>query len=220
MISSKLYKIADLFYKKAQYIPDPMEFRKKALIAPIFGYQYSFVDLAHAIVDILHQLNPDNTDQDINTTTKSILDLVDIVKIPDADDILDVANLSFQTIKEKTQNANAIAYAKSFVNLSRQIVNYFYNSSKKIKSSEESGSGQETNNQKVISKKEGLVSFLERVFKALKSGQNPSADDINYWNANSNLLSSRLKALVGLKQKTPLQQQEITVISYIKKYLK
>src|SRR5258708_5545264 len=121
----KLSKVATLFAKKAQFIPDPMEFRKRALIAPIFGNPYSFVDLAHALVDILHQVNSDNTDTDVNTTTKSILDLVDIVKIPDADDILDVANLAFQTIREKTQNAKAISYAKAFLNLSKQIVSFF-----------------------------------------------------------------------------------------------
>lgn len=219
MIYRDIYHIAALFAKKSQYIPDPVDFRGRALIKPLFGNSYSFVDLAHALVDILHQLNTDGSDVDTNTTVKSILDLVDVVKIPAADDLIDVANLSYQTISEKTNNKTAISYARNFVMFSKQIVNKFYNSAKQVKSPDELGKDSQ-GVASIPAAEENLVKFLERLFKSVKAGQTPSTKDFSYWKANENILLNRLNALTSSKQRTPLQEQERAVISYLKDRLK
>jgi hypothetical protein len=221
MIYKDINRIAALFAKKSQYIPDPVDFRGRALIKPLFGNNYSFVDLAHSLVDILSQLNTDGSDVDVQSTVKALLDLVDIVKIPAADDLIDTANLAYQTISEKTNNKIALAYAKNFVLLAKQIVNKFYDSSKRVKSPEELEKEQQnTAPSKAIAKEEGLVKFLERLFKSVKAGQTPTESDLSYWKANQNILLTRLNALNAIKQRTSLQEQERIVISYLRDNLK
>jgi hypothetical protein len=227
-----LATIASIFYKRAQQTPlSSVEFGAMVFEKPLFGYPYSFVVLGQMLVDMLHKLNTANDPElsvDIDSTTKSIQDLVEIIKIPSSNELLDTANeclsttrlaLSKSDINQKAANL-ALSWSKAFVNYAQQIVKKFYSNDGSLKSKEELSQEQSSQSQEqpkaAIKQEEGLVTFLERVFKSVKAGNQPTDNDLSYWNKNKNLLLQRLNALNSINKRTPLQEQERLVLSYLK----